>query len=170
MRKKILLPLLVAACLISIYGCGYTMAGIGDEKPVIYYLENVNNNSNDLMIGQNVKKEVTRFFYDYGSLVDNTNDADYILSITLLTKNINFSSESSSRVATQSQLTLVYNFLVEDKQRRIVFNRNFEKSDTFNSENNITTYNRNLEKVFHQLTADIMSEFKYAFEVTSSPR
>lgn len=159
--------ILAVVLALALPGCGYQMAGVGKaEKPAIYYIESIHNNSRDLTITPLMEQEVLRFFSDYGALTDNIDDAQYILNVTLATKQVQYSQDSSTRQATSSTLRLRYNFRVEDKNRKILMDRNFGKSDTFTTGTSITIFNRNEERTFKELNQDIFSEFIYAFEVT----
>jgi outer membrane lipopolysaccharide assembly protein LptE/RlpB len=153
--------------LLTLSACGYQMAGIGTaEKPAIYYIENIRNNSKDLTITPLLEQEVLRFFSDHGALADSMDDAEYILNVTLENMDVSYASESATLQATSSNLSLRYNFSVENKDRKILMQRNFNLSESFGTGNTITTYNRNLETLFRELNQDIFSEFIYAFEVT----
>lgn len=145
--------------------CGYHIMTQASAFKYGYYIASITNNSVDLRITQDMSTMVTRFFSDYGSLRDKA-DANYMLFVTLTKKDVKYATTSSTREATTSTLDVEYAFKVEDKSGKVVYDKALNRAQTFTPSGSITVYDENLGKAFQELTNNVLSEFKYDFEIS----
>lgn len=145
--------------------CGYHIAGYSDGFKYTYYIEDISNTTSDMTITTDIKRDVTRFFSDYGSL-KSYDEAVYVLRI-------NFSNLSSSApILTKtgetliSNLSLTYAVTAEDKKGRVLYSRSITRSQNFTTGNDVTTFNKNRREAIEELTETILTEFKYDFEAS----
>ena len=149
--------------LIICAGCGYTVAGLDGEVRGRYYIEAMRNSSNDMTLTRQMRQDITKFFLNYGALEEREN-AQYILIITLTEKNVDYAIRSDTREALSSDLIVTYHIQAEDSMGRLVYNRSISRSQKFTTGANIQNYRKNEMEAFEELTTEIFTAFKHDFE------
>ncbi len=147
-------------CLVVFSSCGYKIAGLdGTAK---YYIERVENKTQDTTYEQIAQNVLNRYFVVYGEYTS-YEKATHTLTMAIDKVELVDNILTATDEASSTDLTVNAVITVFDRNGVIVFSQNFASTENFNVSSNVATSLINRDAAFSTAIENILQSYRNAF-------